>query len=634
MKKVVLSACIMASFFQMKAQGYQPFTPLNNVDTAGSVQVRVGSSLQMKVVFREGSNFVRVNRADGVTATVPAPREHDFMAYIPDAQNPNTKGTLVINHERRTILNERPQLGWGGAMSVVPVIKDPQQGWIIDQTRTAGGDTCWAVDFSTVGWTTTNCGGALLPNGMVLTGEEIFANYTSNFQIRNWHDTAATTNGYDGQGNYTIPTNVPEFGGQKIKAWQNFGWLTMIDPNTKKAVRKLYHAGRMSFEGTIAMPDNRTLIHGNDFVPASNLPHGAFIWKYVADSTGDYTKGNLYVFKQNPGSYKGQWIQIPRHIDSLINAPAIATRLGATAFQRIEWTEVDPTTGKVYLAETGRDNQPMGPSIRAGVTIPRHWIDNNFFSFTDSVCRHPFGAVLVLEDALTNEPSVKPYLLGGPEVPGKPAESRFVFNSVDGIEFVQFGNKRYLLLQEDNIGTSLGRIVPNFFGSFPYEIPKAFLLDLDIPNPTPANLLFLMTGTRDAEFTGGVFTPDGSTLFINNQHPDGTGGSLANDQATSSMGNVYPFQRATTIAVTGFKNQGTINIPEIESADAPFRMHPNPTFNAVHFNKIVDFELLDATGRVIMVRENMSHINLYGLKPGMYFLRLKDGSVHKIQLIQ
>lgn len=633
MKKTLLSTMYAAALVAA-AQGYQPFTQLNNVDTAGSVQVRISPSLDMKVLFREGSNFVKVERADGVTATVPAPREHDFMAYIPDPQNPNTKGTLVINHERRVIRTERPDLGFGGAVSIVPVIKDPQQGWIIDQSRTAGGDTCWAVDFSPVGWTTTNCGGALLPNGMVLTGEEIFANYTSNFQIRNWHDTAATSNGYDGQGNFTIPSDVPEFGGQKIKAWQNFGWLTMIDPTTKKAVRKLYHAGRLSFEGTIPMSDNRTLIHGNDFVPNSVLPHAAFIWKYVADSAGDYSKGNLYVFKQNPGSYKGQWIQIPRHIDSLIHAPAIAARLGATAFQRIEWTEVDPTTGKVYLAETGRDNQSMAASMRNGVTIPRHWIDNNLFVPTDSTCRHPFGAVLVLEDALTNEPVVKPYLMGGPEVPGRPADSRFVFNSVDGIEFVQFGNKRYLLLQEDNINTSLGRIVPDFFGSFPYDIPKAFLLDLDIPNPTPANLLFLMTGTRDAELTGGVFTPDASTLFINNQHPNGSGGSLTADTLPSSLGNVYPFQRATTLAITGFKNQGTINIPEIEGAEAPFRMHPNPTFNAVHFNKIVDFELLDAAGRVIMTRENMSHINLFGLKAGMYFLRLKDGSVHKIQLVQ
>lgn len=634
MKKALFITAVVMAWLNGTAQNFQPFTPLQGVDTAGSVQVRIGAGLNAKVIFREGSNFVKVERADGVTATVPAPREHDFMAYIPDPSSPNTKGTLVINHERRVIKDERPQLGFGGAVSIVPIIKDPLNGWMIDQTRTAGGDTCWAVDFSPVGWTTTNCGGALLPNGMVLTGEEIFANYRSNMQIRNWHDTAATTNGYDGQGNFVIPSNVPEFGGQTIKAWQNFGWLTMIDPTTRKAVRKLYHAGRMSFEGTIALSDNKTLIHGNDFVPSTALPHGAFIWKYVADTAGDYSKGNLYVFKQNPGSYKGQWLQIPRHIDSLIKAPEIATRMGATAFQRIEWTEVDPSTGKVYLAETGRNYQSMRLSMQNGATIPKHWIDNNFFIPTDSTCHHPFGAVLVLEDAMTNEPSVKPYLLGGPEVPGKPSESRFVFNSVDGIEFVQFGNKRYLLLQEDNIATDLGRIVPDYVGAFPYEIPKAFLLDLDIPNPTPANLLFLMTGSRDAEITGGIFTPDGSTLFINNQHPNGTGGSLANDQATSPIGNVYPYQRATTIAITGFKNTGTINIPEIESDEAPFRLHPNPTFNAVHFNKIVDFELYDATGRMVMKRENMSAINLHGLKAGMYILRLKDGSTHKIQLLQ
>jgi secreted PhoX family phosphatase len=642
MKKNYIFVAFMGVVIISNAQN-SPFTPLDDVDTANSVRVRISPSLNMNIVYREGSNFVKVDRTDGVVATAPAPREHDFMAYIPDPMSPNTKGTLVINHERSTIRSERPQLGFGGAISVVPVVKVGNE-WKIDQSRTAvpGTDTCFAVDFSTVGWTTTNCGGALLPDGKVLTGEEIFANFRSNFMIRNNFDTAATTNGYNGDGTYTIPSNVPEFAGKKIKVHENFGWLTMIDPSTKKAVRKLYHAGRMSFEGTIAMPDGRTLIHGMDYVPASasssnRAPeglHGAYIWKYVADVPGDYTTGNLYVFKQNPNSYTGTWIQIPRELDSLIKAPHIAARLGATVYQRLEWTCVDPTTSKVYIAETGRDNQDMTGPVNKGSTIPKHWIDYNLYDSTTKVCNHPYGTVLVLEGYDTETPTVRPYLMGGPEKPNDLAGSKFVFNSVDGINFVRYGNKRFLLLQEDNIATSLGRIVPNFNGNFPYDIPKAFLLDLDIENPTPANLLFLMTGTRDAELTGGVFTPDGTTLFINNQHPDGTGGSLANDMQTSPKGNVYPFQRAATIAITGFDASRITNIPKIDNNAKDFVLYPNPTFNAIHFNKQVNITLYDAKGNIVDRAYNVAHLNLYGLQEGVYFLKLDDGTTHKISLVK
>ncbi len=627
--KYSLSGLLLLMAAGLNAQA--PFAPFDTAYVAGSTTVRVSPSLKAQVLFREGSNWVRLNRQDGYSVVVPAPREHDFNTYIPDPVNPNGKGLLVVNHERSTIRSERPALGMGGAMSVVPVVRTAD-GWKIDNTI-AVGDTCFAVDFSPVGYTTTNCGGARLSTGNVLTGEEIFANFRSNQQIANNFDTLLNQFGYDGQGNYTIPASVPEFGGRKIKMYQNFGWLTEIDPKTRRAVRKLYHAGRMSFEGTIELSDRRTLVHGNDFVPSSALPNAAFLFKYVADKPGDFTTGNLYVFKQNPGSYEGVWLPIPRDLDSLLIAPEIAKRMGATFFQRLEWTAFDPVSGKVFIAETGRDNQSMALPMRDGATVPKHWLDNNLFNPADSVCRHPYGAVLVLEGAMTDKPSVRVHLWGGPEVPNDPAASKFVFNSVDGITVATYGNKRFLVLQEDNIGTSLGRIVPTFVGAFPYEVPKAFMLDLDIPNPTPANLHLFYTGSRDSEATGAIFTPDGSTCFINNQHPDGTGASFASDTVgnVSPVGNVYPFQRAATIAITGFDPKLISNIPTIDNNAEEFVLYPNPTFRAVHFNKIVDIELYDAQGQLLRTRRQVAHVNVDDLASGTYFLRtLHDQKVYRI----
>lgn len=612
-----------------------PFAPFDTAYVAGSTVVRVAPSLKTQIVYREGSNWVRLQRQDGYEAVAPAPREHDFIAYLPDPSDPNGKGLLAINHERAVIRNERPALGMGGAMSIVPVVRIGDT-WKIDNT-VAVGDTCFAVDFTPVGYTTTNCGGAILSTGNILTGEEIFSNFRSNQQISNNFDTLLNQFGYDGQGNYVLPASVPEFGGRKIKMYENFGWLTEVDPKTRRAVRKLYHAGRMSFEGTVELGDRRTLVHGNDFVPNSSLPHGAFLYKYVADEAGDFSKGNLYVFKQNPGSYEGVWLPIPRDLDSLIVAPAIATRLGATLFQRLEWTCYDPVTGNVYLAETGRDNQSMALSMRNGATVPKHWLDANLFNPADSVCRHPYGALLVLENATTDKPSVRVHLWGGPEVPNDPAASKFVFNSVDGISLVNYGNKRFLILQEDNIGTSLGRIVPSFVGSFPFDVPKAFMLDLDIPNPTPANLHLFYTGSRDSEATGAIMTPDGSTCFINNQHPNGTGGSFESDTLgnVSALGNVYPFQRAATVAITGFDPTLISSIPKIDPNAEELILFPNPTFRAVHFNKVVDVELYDAKGQLLRVREQVAHLNVDDLVPGTYFLRTRhDQKMYRIVVVQ
>jgi secreted PhoX family phosphatase len=614
--KYILSVAMLLTVACLQAQ-----VPFGNFDTsyvAGSTRIRVASSIKAQVVFRESSNWVRLNRQDGFTAVVPAPRDHDFIAYIPDNTNPNAKGTLMINHERSAIRSERPALGMGGAMSVVPVIRTNDT-WKIDNSI-ATGDTCFAVDFSTVGYTTTNCGGAVLSTGNVLTGEEIFANFRSNFQIRNNFDTLLDKFGYDGRGNYTIPATVPDFGGRKIKMFQNFGWLTEVDPKTRRAVRKLYHAGRMSFEGTTELSDRRTLVHGNDFVPNSSLPDAAFLYKYVADVAGDFSQGNLYVFKQNPGSYEGVWMKIPRVLDSLLVAPQIAKRMGATMFQRLEWTCFDPVSGKVFIAETGRDKQSMVLPMRGGATVPKHWMDKNLFNTADSVCEHPYGAVLVLENALTDKPSVRVHLWGGPEVEGNPAASKFVFNSVDGITLANYGKKRFLVLQEDNIGGSLGRIVPSFVGDYPFDVPKAFMLDLDIPNPTPANLNLFYTGSRNSEATGAVLTPDGSTCFINNQHPDGTGRSFSEDTLTSPLGNVYPFQRASTLALV-FDPAKISEVTALDNDSEEFLLYPNPVFKAVNFNKIVDIELYNSQGQLIRTRQQVAHVNVDDLQPGMYFVR-------------
>jgi len=63
------------------------------------------------------------------------------------------------------------------------------------------------------------------------------------------------------------------------------------------------------------------------------------------------------------------------------------------------------------------------------------------------------------------------------------------------------------------------------------------MLDLSIQKPKIEDLQRLLIGPAGSEMSGPVFTPDGSTLFINIQHP-------------SSKNKIY--NKSTTIAITAW----------------------------------------------------------------------------------
>jgi len=109
--------------------------------------------------------------------------------------------------------------GDGGGMTVFEVKRQNDEWGVVGPYRN--------VDFSTVGNTFNNCGGAQTPFGRVLTAEEFAPG--SNTELYNGgrrvRDTSDVTITIDGQ--------------QKtLKRYQNMGWMVEVDPIN--ATRKIY----------------------------------------------------------------------------------------------------------------------------------------------------------------------------------------------------------------------------------------------------------------------------------------------------------------------------------------------------------------------------------------------------------
>jgi len=610
----------------LSAQSLVNFTPSDT----GYVQntIKISPTMKASVVFEAGTHIVKQMRDGDNTKRVDfAPREHDWMWYSPSTTSPNTKGKLVINHERSVLRTERPLLGEGGSMSVVNVIKDGDS-WKIDASGPMK-DTSVSVDFSTVGWTTINCGGAYLPNGMMLTGEEIFDTYRSKTAIGKLHDTLQNKYGYDGAGMYTIPAKVTDFGGKKIPMHQNFGYMTQIDANKGKALNKCYHMGRFSHESGTVLADGKSMILADDYTN-----NGGILFKFVSDTTffddkDKYYSGNLYAFKQSPGSYGGSWIMIDRNLDSLVIARGVASRKGATMFARLEWADVDPITGNVYIAETGVNNAQVktkpsasateianAVSMDGGATIPLHWINSTTDSiYWDDINKKidmPFGCVLVLKDALTDNPKVEPYLKGGYSTDGK-----IGFSNVDGITIKQIGNKSVAIFQEDIIGRNRGRVSTSVRAKdYPYAICEAFLIDLSITNPKVDDLKLFFATSRGAEVTGAIFTPDAQTIFLANQHPE---------DATS---NDPMYAKSAALALT--VNTTTAIEDILDGKVSGLSAFPNPTSGLVTFPKVVSGSLFTTSGVFIKNLNNSTELNLSELNSGVYYFKSTNNEVSKI----
>jgi len=577
---------------------FDPSIPANYEPTT---VVLPPSPLKYQVLFVGQLDTVQTTATYGNPAgAYPAKQWHDFIGVTPDTDNPG-EFWISVNHEMQQSNN---YIGDGGGMTAFKVRRDPNTDtlMVVPQTLADGRQgKFFNVDFvNTVGETGMNCAGITGPDGRIWTAEEwgVGSNAQAGAFLR---DTA----------NFMIDN--PEFDGLDgavIKKYQNLNWMVEIDPRQARAVRKQYNWGRQQFEGGAIDNENRTVYLGEDATP------GLFT-KFVADTPGDFTSGKLYVYAHNNNP---KWVEIDNtDIAKMLSVNSNGIAAGATVFNRLEWVAVDRTTGKVYMTETGRDNLGATSSwdnaIAAGASAAAHHVARASamgMTPTSDTYADFYGRVLCYDPA-TEEVTV--HIEGGPAfttstVPAAQYPAKHLSNP-DGLNFLNVGDKTFMIISEDLNGVSFGRMPDN-----KPVICEAYLLDMAIENPSIDDLIRISATPRGAEITGAIMSPDGKTMLINSQHP--------------SVDNPGIYANSLTYAITGWNNL-VVAIDEPEFApEARFQVWPNPVAREIHFNEVSDVAIFDLNGKMVRVFRNTQIADVSDLIPGIYFVKNIKGEVVKL----
>lgn len=456
--------------------GELPFQPVPASNS--QTDLVVPADLNVQVLYQQGDTAIFPNGIKG-----PAKGRHDYMAFIPLKRA--TKGMLWINHEDS---KAHDQFGDGGGGTILD-IEQIDGKWTIQGLPRA-------ADFTGVGLTVKNCLGAVTPWRSILTSEEWepssnAAIYDSARGIRDTTD----LNGYP--------------------RYLNYGWMVEVDPISGIARRKLWSMGRFMHEAAFCLQDRKTVYLMDDQSP------GAF-FKFVADSSGDYSTGTLFAYRQFPDGERGDWVPLPRERDSLTYARDMAMKRGATIFIRME--DIEPMgDGTFLITETGRDTTDISRAIALGGRPAVH-LDQVHHDGTEY---HDYYGRILRFDPATNKISV--YLEGG-QASARPDVH------LANPDNIAIDNKRKLLyIHEDNNGIDHGR-TPEGTTQLNNEV---YVLDLKAGPPNLNMLERFAIGAPGCETTGPDFTTDFNSYFFNLQHPSGD--------------NPEPYNRATTVVVTGFR---------------------------------------------------------------------------------
>ena len=430
-------------------------------------------------------NVDQVVAHDGRTA--PAKKHHDMTAYMP-IDGSSEHGWLYIGHETNY---GDDVLGDGGGATMFEVKLENGEWNVVSDFNN--------VDFSSVRGTGRNCGGSVAPNGMIYTCEEtVPQNNKASYIGGNGH------------------RDTSDVGG--LKFHQNFGFIVEVDPKTMKATQKMIQMGRYYHEDIEFMDDRKTVYLSDDYEPA-------IFYKFVADIEDDYSQGQLYAYKQSKDGITGDWLAMPMDTASLLNPRDIAIDNGATMLMRHEWFA--RVGNKIYIAETGHDSTDWSARVAQGGVPAKHLRDDHYKG--DGVYTDYYGRVLVF-DTETNKMSV--HLDGGVSSDGKN-----VLSNPDCISTVNLAGTDYLIIHEDINGNDYGRVSAAAYKKN-HWYNELYFLDLSIENPTVDDAVLFAVTPMGAEFTGGLFTPDGKSLFLNIQHP--------------FYGNGQPYNRAMTVVITGW----------------------------------------------------------------------------------
>jgi uncharacterized protein len=345
-------------------------------------------------------------------------------------------------------------------------------------------------------------------------------------------------------------------------AANTYGWNVEIDPFSPTATPKKRTAmGRFAHEG--AWPAKA--VSGKPVVFYMGCDsRNEYVYKYVstavwnpADATlgmaaGDkyLDDGKLYVAKFNADG-TGQWLELAFGVgnvtaanpayafadqaDVLINTRLAADAQGATKMDRPEWGAVDPVNGDVYLTLTN-NTAALRPLSALDGANPRHYNDPT----TGGTAQrgNPNGHIIrwreTSPEVLTFQWDI--FLFGARastdptniNVSGLTADNDF--SSPDGLWFSTATNICWIETDDgaytDVTNCMLLAALPGGVGdgtartiTSTDQLGAVQAVQTYVAAPLGTKLRRFLVGPKDCEITGIAETPDGTTLFVNVQHP-------------------------------------------------------------------------------------------------------------------
>jgi len=376
----------------------------------------------------------------------------------------------------------------------------------------------------TVLGTLNNCASSITPWGTYLSGEENFRYY---FAAGDKLDAHQKRWGLTKTAWFRWPEHDPRFDATKTPNEPNrFGWVVEIDPlDPSSTPVKRTALGRAAHEGAwVAVTQD-----GHAVVYSGEDARFEYIYKFVsrdriAPGGGGLTKaqanrelldhGTLYVARFDADG-SGRWLPLVHGQGPLTAANGFADQgavliksrqasdaLGATKMDRPEWLAIDQKNREVYCTLTNNSARGTPGSPGPDAANPRaenrmgqiiRWKETGDFN---ALALH-WSHLVLAGDPVNEKPDDRGNIKGD------------LFACPDGLIFDARG---VLWIQTDTSATEMNK------GAFK-NIGNNQMLACD---PTTGEIRRFLTGPVNCEITGATLTPDGSTLFINIQHPGET----------------------------------------------------------------------------------------------------------------
>lgn len=371
----------------------------------------------------------------------------------------------------------------------------------------------------TVLGTLNNCASGKTPWGTYLTGEENFAFY---FDGGDKIDAHHTRWGLRKTSTYRWPEHDERFDAVKHPNEPNrFGWVVEIDPlDPASTPVKRTALGRAAHEGAwVAITkDGRAVVYSGEDARFE------YIYKFVSrdriaagGAKANATlldHGTLYVARFDADG-SGRWLPLVHGQGPLTAAAGFADQgevviksrqasdaLGATKMDRPEWLAIDEANRWVYCTLT--NNSSRGAAGQPGVDAANPRANNAMGAVIRWQEAGDFDAVTFRWNHLV--------LAGDPANARPEAQGNVkgdIFGCPDGLAFDARG---VLWIQTDAHATQM------YKGEFA-RIGNNQMLACDLGT---GEIRRFLTGPTNCEVTGCTFSPDGTTMFVNIQHPGET----------------------------------------------------------------------------------------------------------------